>query len=98
MNDEINLFLNRRVNNRLEYLSVDGDLDFVTSADRRPIESYVRVCNVNEREIRLQISRCQSNLLPRGWKWSEVVPQEPRYYPPFWDRSLCLIFFYILAA
>ena len=53
MNDEINLFLNRRVNNRLEYLSVDRDLDFVTSADGRPIESNVRVCNVNEREIRL---------------------------------------------
>ena len=51
MNDEIYLFLNRRVNNCLEYLSVDGDLNFVTSADRRPIESYVRVGNVNECEI-----------------------------------------------
>ena len=53
MNDEINLLLNRRVNNCLEYLSVDGDLNFVASADGRPIESYVSVGNVNEREIRL---------------------------------------------
>ena len=51
MNDEIYLFLNRRVDDCLEYLSVDGDLDFVTSADGRPIESYVCVCNVNECEI-----------------------------------------------
>ena len=51
MNDEIYLFLNRRVNNCLEYLSVDGDLNFVTSADGRPIESYVSVGNVNECEI-----------------------------------------------
>ena len=53
MSDEINLLLNRCVNNCLEYLSVDGDLNFVTSSDRRPIESYVRVGNVNECEIRL---------------------------------------------
>ena len=53
VNDEINLLLNRRVDNCLEYLSVDGDLNLVSSADGRPIESYVCVCNVNEREIRL---------------------------------------------
>ena len=53
MNDEINLLLNRRVNHCLEHLSVDGDLNFVTSADGRPIESYVSVGNVNECEIRL---------------------------------------------
>ena len=96
--DEIDLLIDRGVNNFLECFSVDGDLDLLMSADCRPIESYMRVRKMNELEVSLCISRHRSNLLPGGSKWPEAVPPVARHYPPFWDRSLYPISFCILLA